>query len=142
MNITLCKKTHSYAIALLAADDEENDEVFIRVYNELKALCYEHEGDDHSNYPLQWETLADFTEQADQALIYYEKALAIAQTIQANDYIVSVSYAMATILLEKEQKELALVMALQANKFSKEISNRELQVEIKALLKLFREDKR
>ena len=140
MNTTLYKKTNAHAIALLAAADEENDDAYNRVYEQLKALCYKHESDEHSNHPLQWETLADFTEGSEQAMVYYEKALIFAQAIQSDDYIASVSYAMATVLLEQEQKELALTMTLQANEHAKKGNNKELQHEIKALLKSFRGD--
>jgi hypothetical protein len=143
MNTKLYKKVHTQAIEMLQAVDAEDDTAFDRLYDELKVLCEEHEGGD-KNHPVQWEALADFTEDVVPAMVYYNKALNCAQAIEAHDYIASIAYSVAVLLKDDESlqdennREQALAMAKLANKSAANTEDRELQREIKALLKTFR----
>jgi len=86
------------------------------------------------NHPVQWETLADFTEDADEALTVYKKALDYAEASSENDYIASIHYSMAIILKEMGQSEQALDSALKANEQLNNIGDDTLQEEISELL--------
>ena len=90
MNTKLYKKVHTLATELLEAAENDDGELFSRHYLELKTLCDDNENSD-KNHPVQWETLADFTEDLQQALAYYQKALGYAEKIDAKDYMASIS---------------------------------------------------
>ena len=137
MNTKIYKQVHRLAIQLLNAADEENDKVFDELYAELKNLCETNEADETTNHPVQWETLADFTQENELALSYYDKALNYAKAIDAKDYIASISYAMAKILLESNEKEQALELAKQAHNAAASGNDAELKKEIKGLLNRF-----
>lgn len=137
MNTKLYKKVHSLATEMLLAADEEDDQRFVDYYQELKTLCEEYQ-DKAENHPVQWETLADFTEDVTEAMGLYDKALTFAQSISANDYIASISYAMALLFKEQEEKEQAVESALQANQYATKTEDEQLQREIKQLLKSLR----
>ena len=133
MNTKLYKKVHTQAIEMLKAADSEDDANFQRLYEELKELCEEHE-DTEKNHPVQWETLADFTEDEALALDIYTKALDYAQAIEARDYMASICYAMALIYKENDAEQ-ALKSAKQAATHAENIEDKELQREIRALVK-------
>ncbi|WP_145999137.1 tetratricopeptide repeat protein [Oceanicoccus sp. KOV_DT_Chl] len=135
MNTKLYKRVHTLAIELLKAAEDENDQVFEKYYEELKVLCVDNERDEIMNHPVQWETLADFTEDSAEALALYQKALGFAEAIDAKDYMASISYAMAIILQETGSAEQALVLARQAHNMASGGEDEELRKEIKALLK-------
>ena len=135
MNTKLYKKVHTQAVELLKAADGGNDELFQQLYEELKGLCTENESVERMDHPVQWETLADFTEDSDQAKSYYLKALECAQNIKANDYLSSIYYALAQIECECKNNEGAAEFALLANKHAAKIPDKELKQEIRALLK-------
>jgi hypothetical protein len=135
MNTKLYKKVHTQAVELLKAADGGNDELFQQLYEELKSLCIDNEAVERMDHPVQWETLADFTEDSDQAKSYYLKALACAQAIQANDYLASIYYALAQIECESESNDTAVEFALLANRHAAKIPDKELKQEIRALLK-------
>ncbi len=135
MNTKLYKKVHTQAIELLKAADAENDEMFQKLYEELRQLCVDNETVDRMNHPVQWETLADFTEDSDQAQLYYQKALTSAKEVQANDYLASIYYALAQIQCELNNSKEAVELAVLANKHAAKIADKELKAEVKALLK-------
>ena len=103
MNTNLYKQVHRLAIELLKADDENNQANFTAHYNHLKQLCEDNVDDDHKNHPVQWETLADFTEDLEEALVIYQKALDYAVIREAIDYQASISFSMAQLLNEIER---------------------------------------
>ena len=61
MNTKIYKAVLSLTDDLLAAAQEENQVKFDGYYNTLKQLCEEHANTD-KDHPVQWETLADFTD--------------------------------------------------------------------------------
>lgn len=135
MNSNLYKQVHKLAVDLLKAAEKDDGDVFTTHYESLKALCYEHEDEERKNHAVQWETLADFTEDTEEALHYYEKGLGYAEDIKAFDYIASINYAIALLQQENSNEKLALAAIQQANEAASKISDSELQREIKNLLK-------
>lgn len=139
MNTKLYKQVFSLAGELLDAAENDQHELFEQLYGSLQQLCEQHEHE-VNNHPVQWETLADFTEDGTQALSLYQKALSYAQALQATDYIASISYAMALLLRDdnelREQLEpgLCLDLAKQAQSYAVETDDSELQRETQQLL--------
>jgi len=133
LNTKLYKKVHSLAEQLLKAAQKEDVSTFDNLYKELNVLCLENEGNE-KNHPMQWETLADFTEDSDEALVIYKKALALADATSAHDYIASINYAMAIMLKECGENEHALQAVQQASKQVGKIGDSTLQQEITDLL--------
>jgi hypothetical protein len=141
MNTKLYKRVHALATELLNAAQADNQALFDRHYNELKTICYDHEsevggdGEQAKNHPVQWETLADFTEESTTALPLYEKALGYASEIEAHDYVASITYSMARMLKDEGALEQALEYAKQADQSASLTQDNELKRETKALLK-------
>ena len=134
MNSKLYKEVHSLATQLLAAAEKEDGDAFAQGYEQLKALCFDNE-EEEKNHPVQWETLGDFSEDSDEAMLYYKKALGFADEIQAKDYMTSISYAMALLQQEVGDNEQALALAHQAAEYAEKISDAELQQEVADLIK-------
>ncbi|MFA7554266.1 MAG: hypothetical protein WCY88_08450 [Spongiibacteraceae bacterium] len=139
MNTKLYKQTHTLASELMDAAEAGDDAKFAQLYQLLKTLCYDHENDPQKNHPVQWETLADFTEDSNEALAIYDKALIYAEAINAPDYLASICYAVALLLSEDSDLdsngENALAAAQQASEHAARIEDSELQREIATLLK-------
>ena len=133
MNTKLYKKVHELALALLDYSEKEQPELFSERYQALKALCYEHEDDEHKNHPLQWETLADFTEDRDEAMRFYQKALGYGEERQASDYCASIRYAMAQLAAEASKPELAKEHIAAAKTHMANVNDAQLAEEIQAL---------
>jgi hypothetical protein len=135
MNTKLYKRVHTLAETMVDAVAHSNQAVFDRCYDELKQLCVEHEFIDRKNHPVQWETLADFTEDSDLAQHYYGKALGFAEEIENQDFIASINYASAVLSIEEGQSELALPKIQAADIAAAQTGDSELQREVKKLLK-------
>jgi hypothetical protein len=86
------------------------------------------------DHPVQWETLADFTDEFADALLIYEKALAKATAINAKDYMSSIGYAMATMHVELGQTEAAIASLQAAQVSANKIPDKALKAEIAQLL--------
>ncbi|MEH6550762.1 MAG: tetratricopeptide repeat protein [Pseudomonadales bacterium] len=132
-NTQVYKTVHGLAEEMMRASYRQEDEKFSTLYEQLNALCIEHERTD-KNHPVQWETLADFTEDSDQALAHYKKALRLAKTIDNREYVASICYAMAVLLKEVNKLPEALALAEQAAEAAQQISDDDLKEEIKTLL--------
>ena len=135
MNTKLYKKVQQLAADLLAAAEQNQQSRFYALYQELEALCEDNKDDEHKNHPVQWETLADFTEDYDQALLIYEKALVVSRHRKTRDYSASIQYAMAQLLKEQGKKSEALERITLAEASANKIADSELQREIQQLLK-------
>ncbi len=133
LSTKLYKKVHTLAEDLLRAAHRDNTTLFEELYGELRALCEEHEGTE-KNHPVQWETLADFTEESDDAIVLYKKALAFAEAESAFDYIASINYAMAVLFKELGENEQALAAAEKANEQAGNIGDDVLKEEIVKLI--------
>lgn len=133
LSTKLYKKVHELAEALLEASQRDDTFLFARLYAELNTLCEENE-DSEKNHPVQWETLADFTEDSDDALVLYQKALAYAEADSAYDYIASINYAIAVLLRDCGNLPGALAAAYQANEQVDNIGDDTLKQEISDLI--------
>ena len=133
MNTKIYKSVHGLAEKLVAAANKDDREVFYALYGELKNICTDNENTD-KDHPVQWETLADFTEELDSAIVVYEKALEKSIAINSKDHMSSVAFSMATLQIELGQTG-AAIKNLQAAKISaNKIEDKELKAEIDELL--------
>jgi hypothetical protein len=135
MNTNLYKQVHRLAVELLKADDEENAANFKASYDKLKQLCEDNADDNHKNHPVQWETLADFTEDLNEALVIYQQALDCAVLRESVDYQASISYSMAQLFNETEQFDAAFEKAQSAKTLCEQVDDSELLREVTALNK-------
>ena len=136
MNTNLYKQVHRLAIELLKAADENNEKSFNDNYTQLQQLCEDNVGDDHKNHPVQWETLADFTEDLDEALVIYQQALDYAVLREAVDYQASICFSMAQLLNEAERFDTAFEKAQSAKVLCEKVDDGELLREVIAFNKL------
>lgn len=135
MNTKLYKQVHRLAIELLKSADANQEQKFKRSYDELKQICESNEADDHKNHPVQWETLADFTEDLNEAIAIYKTALACAVRRETIDYQASISFSMALLLNEMEQFDEAFELAKSAKQLCEQVDDSELLREVIALNK-------
>ncbi|KPH63825.1 Replicative DNA helicase [Pseudoalteromonas porphyrae] len=133
MNTKLYKIVLNLAGELVDAAQRKNQTRFDALYAELKALCIENESTD-KDHPVQWETLADFTDEFEDAVLLYEKALAKAVEINAKDYMSSIAYSIATMQIELGQIEAAITSLENAKVSANKIADKELKTEIDELL--------
>ena len=117
----------------MKAAAKDDRATFEALYAELEAICTEHEntGKDH---PEQWETLADFTEELEDALPIYQKALDKAVAKQSNDHIASIGFSMAALQVELGDNQAAIERLQQAQASAHTIEDNELKAEIDELL--------
>ena len=133
INTKIYKAIYTLAEELLEADRRGNQEKFDSLYAELNAICTDNEGTD-KDYPEQWETLADFTEDLDEALVIYDKALAKATAINSKDHMSSIAFSMAVLQLETGEKEAAIQSLQNAKVTANKIEDKEFKVEIDEML--------
>mgnify|MGYP000476910325 CR=1 FL=1 len=133
MNTKIYKSVHSLAEKLMEAADKEDRDVFDSLYAELKAICVDNENTD-KDHPVQWETLADFTEDLEDAVTGYEKALEKATVINSKDYKSSIAFSMATLQIELGQIDAAIKNLQDAKVSANKIEDKEFKVEIDELL--------
>lgn len=107
MNTKIYKQVHSLAKDLLKASQTKDKKHFDKCYSQLQQICEEHENTP-KDHPVQWETLADFTEDLAQAITLYEKALVKAEAINSNDFCASIGYALATMKIELGDTQAAI----------------------------------
>lgn len=133
INTKIYKAIYTLAEDLLEADRRGNQEAFDALYAELKAICTDNENTD-KNHPEQWETLADFTEDLDEALVIYDKALAKATAMNSKDHMSSIAFSMAVLQLEMGDKAEAINSLQNAKITANKIEDKEFKVEIDELL--------
>jgi len=133
INTKIYKSVYSLSEKLLAAANKDNREVFELLYAELKAICIDNENTD-KDHPEQWETLADFTEELEDAVAGYSKALEKAVAIDSKDHISSIALSMATLQVELGQTDGAIKNLHDAKVSANNIEDNELKVEIDELL--------
>lgn len=133
INTKIYKAIYTLAEELLEADRIGNQAAFDGFYAELEAICNDNENTD-KDHPEQWETLADFTEDLDEALVIYDKALAKATAINSKDHLSSVAFSMAVLQLETGNKEAAIQSLQNAKITANKIEDKEFKVEIDELL--------
>ena len=87
-----------------------------------------------SDHPLQWEALADFTEEGDLAMDIYDIGLTTADKLNLPTFTASIYLAMAQRQQEFDNTDKAIEYAKKADIVSQNIDNEELEQEIKAFL--------
>ncbi len=133
MNTKIYKHVHSLAKDLMQAVHRKNQIRFDQCYAELKKVCEDNEDTD-KDHPVQWETLADFTDDFDLAISIYEKALLKAQAINSKDFLSSVAFAIASLQVELGDKASAIEHLKNAKINSNKIADKDLKAEIEDLL--------
>jgi tetratricopeptide (TPR) repeat protein len=133
MNTKIYKSVHDLAEQLMKAAFKEDVDLFETLYSELKAICIDNENTE-KDHPVQWETLADFTENLDDALISYAKALEKANTINSKDHMSSIAFSMAKFQVELGQIDAAVKNLQDAKISANKIGDKELKNEIHELL--------
>jgi hypothetical protein len=133
MNTKIYKQVLFFADHLMAAAQEQDQPTFDGFYAELKQLCEENENTD-KDHPVQWETLADFTDDLPLAITIYEHALLKAEAINDKDFRSSISYSIATMKVALDDKAGAIESLEKAKISCNKISDKELKAEIHDLL--------
>ena len=133
MNTKIYKSVHTLAEQLMKAASKEDREAFDSLYAELEAICVDNEDTD-KDHPVQWETLADFTEELEDALAGYAKAMEKSIAINSKDYMSSIAFAMATLQIELGQTDAALKNLQDAKISANKIEDKDLKIEIDTLL--------
>ena len=103
------------------------------MFSELKLVCEENENTE-KDHPVQWETLADFTDDYTLAISIYEKALLIAEAINSKDFRSSIGFSVASLQVELGDKKSAIEHLEKAKISSNKIVDKELKAEIHDLL--------
>ncbi|CAO1665367.1 Replicative DNA helicase [Halomonas sp. NYA30] len=133
INTKIYKAVYELAEKLMKAADKEDREAFDALYAQLEAICTENENTD-KDHPEQWETLADFTEELDEALSVYEKAFEKAVAVNSKDHMSSIAFSMAKLQVELGQTDAAINNLKKAQITANKIEDGELKDEIDELL--------
>jgi tetratricopeptide (TPR) repeat protein len=133
INTKIYKAVYGLSEKLLEAANKDDREAFDRLFSELKAICDDNENTS-KDHPEQWETLADFTEELEDAVCAYEKAFVKATEINSKDHMSSIAFSMATLQLELGRKEAAIDNLKKAQISANKIEDKALKAEISALL--------
>ncbi|WP_447528469.1 tetratricopeptide repeat protein [Vreelandella sp. TE19] len=133
INTKIYKAVYELAEKLMKAAHKDDRESFDVLYAELEAICIDNEYTE-KDHPEQWETLADFSEELDEALVIYQKALDKAVAIPSQDHIASIGFSMATLQVERDDIDDAIKSLRQAKAGAANIQDDELKAEIDALL--------
>jgi len=133
INTKIYKSVYGLAEKLMEADRNGDKVAFDSLHAELRAVCVDNENTDR-DHPEQWETLADFAENLEEALEGYEKAMEKAMAINAKDHMSSIAFSMATVQIELGQTDAAIKNLQDAKINANKIDDRELKTEIDELL--------
>ncbi len=121
----------SQIIAQASADN--NDQLRTDTVQKLQELCQAHQGS-AKDHPLQWEMLADFTNDGDLALDIYQIALDKAIKLELVNANASIHLAMAQRYQEFGEHAKALAAALQASELTDVLTNDDLKSEVNNFL--------
>jgi len=133
MNTKIYKKVLSLTESLMTAAQQKNQKRFDGYYLELKELCEFYETTD-KDHPVQWETLADFTDDLALAVTIYEQALVKAQAINSKDFCSSIGFSIGTLKVELGDNTGAIEHLEKAKISCNKIIDKELKAEIHDLL--------
>ncbi|KAE8437391.1 tetratricopeptide repeat protein [Vreelandella piezotolerans] len=133
INTKIYKAVYELAEKLMKAAAKDDRATFEALYAELEAICTEHENTE-KDHPEQWETLADFTEELEDALPIYQKALDKAVAKKSNDHIASIGFSMASLHVELGDTQAAIERLQQAQASAETIEDNELKAEVDDLL--------
>ncbi|PCH97019.1 MAG: hypothetical protein COB83_03870 [Gammaproteobacteria bacterium] len=112
------------------ASAQGDDEVRSDACKNLQKLCATNQ-DTPKDHPLQWEALADFTEDGELAMDIYDIGLATAEKLQLTTFTASIYLAMAQRQHEFDPSEKTLAFAKKASLASENIESEELKQEVK-----------
>ena len=115
------------------ASAKGDDDVRSNACKNLQKLCATNQ-DTPKDHPLQWEALADFTEDGDLAMDIYEIALANAEKLKLPTFTASIYLAMAQRQQEFEAIAKATEFAKKAETACESIDNEELKQEVATFL--------
>ncbi|WP_057830457.1 hypothetical protein [Colwellia sp. TT2012] len=133
MNTKIYKRVLLLTDSLLTAAQQKNQKIFDGFYAELKQLCEEYEKSD-KDHPVQWETLADFTDDIALAITIYQQALVKAEAINSKDFRSSIGFSIAALKVELGDKTGAIEYLEKAKISCNKIVDKELKAEIHDLL--------
>lgn len=133
LNTKIYQTVYFLAEELMKADQIGDQQAFAALYKELKSICMDNDNTE-KDHPVQWEALADFTEDFEEAIALYEKALEKAIAINAKDYMSSIGLSMASLQAQLGQTDLALATLQQAKISANKIEDKQLKHEIHELL--------
>lgn len=133
LNTKIYKSVHSVSEKLMKAANKKDAAAFDLLYSELKAICIENDNTD-KDHPVQWEALADFTDDLECALEGYEIALKKATALNSKDYMSSIAFSMARLQVELNQTQAAIQSLQNAKISANKIVDKELKQEIEDLL--------
>ncbi|GHE84731.1 hypothetical protein [Thalassotalea profundi] len=111
------------------ASANENDNARELNYKALIKLCANNENTP-KDHPLQWEALADFTLDSEQAIDIYQKGLDCAQRLALNNSIASIYLSMAMRYQEMEDVEKAKSYSQMSLELVEQVSNEDLKNDI------------
>jgi len=133
MNTKIYKQVLSLTGSLMTAAQAKDQTKFDGYYAELKQLCDVNENTD-KDHPVQWETLADFTDDLALAVTIYEQALVKAETINSKDFRSSIGFSIAALKVELGDEAGAIEHLEKAKISCNKIVDKELKAEIHDLL--------
>ena len=133
----LLKEIEKITDALLQAAESGNSEAYGKQYTSLIELCFEYQ-DEEKNHPLQWEILADFTEDAEEAITYYRKALGFADEIQDFPSLTSIQLALTRLYIEQENSDESSSAADMAYEYAQLSQDQSLLREAEDIIKQLR----
>lgn len=139
MNTKIYKEVLYLAKELMSCVNKKDQAGFDAFYQELKQICQDNDGTD-KDHPVQWETLGDFTDELEQAIGIYDKALEKAIAINSKDYLSSIGFSAALLKVELGDKVGAIQYLEQAKIHSNKIIDKELKAEIHDLLKKLQDE--
>jgi tetratricopeptide (TPR) repeat protein len=114
------------------ASANENEKARIEAHKALQKLCQSN-ADTPKDHPLQWEALADFTDDGDQAIDIYQLALNSAEKRSLMASQASIHLAIAQRYVEFEETEKAIEYITNAYDLLKHVESAELKTEITEL---------
>ena len=133
MNTKIYKQVLAHTDNLLAAVQQKNQKRFDGYYSQLKQMCEDNENTD-KDHPVQWETLADFTDDLPLAITIYKQALVKAQEINDKDFRSSIGFSIASLQVELGDITEAIEHLEEAKISCNKIVDKELKAEIHDLL--------
>ena len=133
INTKIYHSIYVLAEKLLEADSANDKKTFDMLYIQLKELCIENEKG-NKDHPEQWETLADFTEDLDEALLIYQKALNKAAALDSKEHLSSIAFSMAELQSELGQTEAAIKSLQNAKITASKLDDKAFRVEISKML--------
>ena len=138
MSSPFYKEVRQSAFNMIAAAKANDVETFESLYEDLKKICIENKQSEN-DHPIQWETLADFTEDPIAAIDLYKQALKIATDNSITESVASINYALADRFQELGDDKSALMFVRQAKEIADKLDDDELQGEINDLLAMLQE---